>query len=68
MVLPKVFCLTNFVRGPFCFTKILVSKKNMDEMVGEFQGFPSEIFCLTVPKKIVGEPFSVSLFSGIEKC
>ena len=27
-----------------------------------------ESFCLTVPKKFVGEPFSVSLFSGIEKC
>ena len=33
----------------------------------ECHDFPSEIFCLTVPKKIVHEPFSVSLISGIEK-
>ena len=35
--------------------------------MGEYQNFPSKIFCLTVPKKFVGEPFSVSLNSGIEK-
>ena len=29
--------------------------------------FPSKIFCLTVPKNAVGEPFSLSLISGIEK-
>ena len=34
---------------------------------GEYQDFPSKIFCLTVPKNFVGEPFSVSLISGIEK-
>ena len=34
---------------------------------GEYQYFPSINFCLTVPKKFVGEPFSVSLISGIEK-
>ena len=26
-----------------------------------------KIFCLTLPKNLVGEPFSVSLISGIEK-
>ena len=34
MVLPKIFCLTtrkNFVRGPFCFTKFLVSKKFLEK-------------------------------------
>ena len=36
-------------------------------MKGGYQDFPSEIFCLTVPKKIVGEPSRVSLISGIEK-
>ena len=35
--------------------------------MGEYQNFPSKIFCLTVPKNFVGEPFSVSLNSGIEK-
>ena len=29
--------------------------------------FVSKIFCLTVPKNFVGEPFSVSLLSGIER-
>ena len=36
-------------------------------MGGKDQDFPSKIFCLTVPKKAIGEPFSHSLFSGIEK-
>ena len=26
-----------------------------------------EVFCSTVPKNFVGEPFSISLISGIEK-
>ena len=29
--------------------------------------FPVEIFCLTEPKNAVGEPFSLSLISGIKK-
>ena len=28
---------------------------------GEYRDFPSKIFCLTVPKNFVKEPFSVSL-------
>ena len=32
--------------------------------MGLYQNLPSKIFCLTGPKK---EPFTVSLFSGIEK-
>ena len=34
---------------------------------GKYQKFPSKNFCFTVPRKFVGEPFSVSLISGIEK-
>ena len=34
---------------------------------GEYQDFPSQIFCLTVPKNFVGEPFGVSLIAGTEK-
>ena len=49
-----------------CFRKFLVAKKFMDKKGGH-QNFPSKTFCLTVPKKFVGEPFSVSLISGIEK-
>ena len=33
----------------------------------EYHHFPSKISCLTVPKNSKGEPFSVSLISGIEK-
>ena len=33
---------------------------------GEVSRFPSKIFCRTVPKNAVGEPFSLSLLSGIE--
>ena len=29
--------------------------------------FPSKFFCLTVPKNILGEPFSVSLILDTEK-
>ena len=39
----------------------------MDKKAGEYQDFPLKIFCLTVPKIFVGEPFSVSLISGVEK-
>ena len=31
------------------------------------QNFPSKLFCLTVPRSFIGEPLSVSLFSGTEK-
>ena len=56
-----------------CFRKIPVVKKFLDKRwggggeVSRCQDFPSKVFCLTVPKNFVGEPFSVSLFSGVEK-
>ena len=72
-----IFCQNFFVsqcrkisqRNPFdlCFRKYPVAKKFMDKG-GEYQDFPSKIFCLTVPKNFVGESFSASLISGIEKC
>ena len=34
---------------------------------GEYQDFPSKIFCLTEPKIFVGESFTVALSSGSEK-
>ena len=49
-----------------CFRKILAAKSFWIKR-GEYQKFLSKIFCLTVPKKFVGEPFSVSLISDIEK-
>ena len=71
-----IFCQNCFVsqyqktrRGTIaCFTKFLVSKKFMDMRGGGGeQDFLWKIFYLTVPKKFVGEPFRVSLISGIEK-
>ena len=35
--------------------------------ISRFSIFCRNFFCLTVPKNFVGEPFSVSLISGIEK-
>ena len=50
------------------FQKISGSEKHYgSEGGGEYQNFLSKIFCLTKPKNFVGEPFSVSLISGIEK-
>ena len=44
------------------FRKFLVSKKLMDRRGGgEYHDFQSEMLCLTVPKEIVQESFSVSL-------
>ena len=39
----------------------------MDRRGGEYQGFPSKIFCLTVPKISAAESFIVALNSGTEK-
>ena len=44
-----------------------VAKKFMDKRGGEYQDFPSNFSCLSVPKNAIGEPFSLSLISGIEK-
>ena len=33
----------------------------------EYRNFPSKKFCLKVPKHFVGETFSLSLVSGIDK-
>ena len=50
-----------------CSRKFLVAKKFFDKRGGEYQDFASNFFCLTVTKNAVGEPFSLSFFSGIEK-
>ena len=49
-----------------CFRKFLLAKMFMDKREGKYQDFPSKTFSLRVPKKIVGERFSVSLISGFE--
>ena len=49
------------------FEKFLIAKKFIDKKWGEYQDFPSKVFCLTMPKNFAGQPFRVSLTSGIEK-
>ena len=49
-----------------CSGKFPVAKKFMDKKNGEVSRFPSKVFCLTVPKKIVRKRTKVSLTSGIE--
>ena len=58
-----------FRRGTLlcCVSENFRQPKSLWIRRGEYQDFPSKIFCLTVPKSFVGEPFSVSLISGIEK-
>ena len=51
-----------------CFTEFLASKRFLEKRwLGEYQEFPSKSFCLTLPKKFVGEPISVPLYLGIDK-
>ena len=40
-----------------CFRKVLLAKTFMDKREGKYQDFPSKIFCLTMPKHFVEEPF-----------
>ena len=49
-----------------CFGTFPVVNKFMDKK-GECQDFPSEVFRLTVPRNAVGDSFSLSLISCIEK-
>ena len=49
-----------------CFRKFVVAKKFTVKKAGEYQNFPSKLFCLKVPKNFVGEPFILPLISRIE--
>ena len=49
-----------------CFRKFGISKNFMHNR--GYDKFPWKLFCLTVPKNFVNEPFSVPLLSGIKKC
>ena len=41
-----------------CFRKIMVNKKFVEKFFwGGYQDFQPKMFCLTVPKNLVGEPF-----------
>ena len=50
-----------------CFRNFLVPKNVRDKRGGGYHDFLSKLFCLTVPKNFVGQPFRVSLISDIEK-
>ena len=68
----EVFCLgapKNFAWNPFvlCFGMFPVAIEFMEKNGGDYQNFPATTFFLTVPKKFVGEPSSVSLFLRNEK-
>ena len=59
----------NFRRG-ICYCCINFGhRKSLDKRgEGDYQDFPSKIFCLTVPKLPWGESYSVSFFFGYRKC
>ena len=50
------------VSDNFCWRKSLWERRGE----GEYRKFPTKIFCLSFPKPFVGEPFSLSIVSGIE--
>ena len=56
-----------FRRGTVYCCKNFGYRESLDKRWGEYRDFPSQIFCLTVLKNFVGEPFSVSLIAGTEK-
>ena len=57
----------NFVGNPsvLCFRIFPEAKMFMDKK-GEYQEFPSKVFCLTLLTNFVVEPFSVKIISGIK--
>ena len=63
LTVPKIYVVNPSM---LCFRKFPEAKMFMDKK-GEYQDFPSKVFCLTLLTNFVGEPFSVKLFSGIEK-
>ena len=59
--------LKNFLKGPFSVSLIRVSKIFMlRRVMPRFSSFCRNFF-VSVPKNFVGESFSVSLISGVEK-
>ena len=56
----------NFRRGILYCCINFGYRKSLDKR-GEYQDFPSKIFCLTLRKFSVGESFTVAVISGSEK-
>ena len=44
-----------------CFRKFRAAKKFLDKNGGGCQDFPSNVFCLILPKDFIEESFSVSI-------
>ena len=44
-----------------CFRKFPEAKKFLDKNEGGCQDFPSNVFCINLPKDFIEEPFSVSI-------
>ena len=57
----------NFRRGIFHCCINFGYRKSLEKRGGEYQDFPSKIFCLKVPNISVGESFTVAIFSGTEE-
>ena len=68
--LSKTFRLTvpkNFVREPFCVSKIFWNRRIfMDRRREENHVSPSKLFCLTVPKIFAGGTLVFQKCSGVE--
>ena len=57
-----------FRRETFQCVTTFGCRRSFDKRGGrQYQDYLSKFFCLTVPKNIVREPYSVSLISGMEK-
>ncbi len=51
----------NFRKGILYCCNNFGYRKSLEKRGEEYQDFPSKIFCLTLPKNAIGEPFSLSL-------
>ena len=50
-----------------CVSENFRYQQNLWIRRGDYQGFPSKVFCLTVSKNAVGVSFSLSIISAMEK-
>ena len=72
MIFRRKFFVSQFQKfqgEPFCAVSQIYfgSEKVFVKKGGVVKRFSAEKFCLTVPKKFVGEPFDVSLIPRIER-
>ena len=68
-VFPVDFCVSKcriFLQGKALVFHYFRVSRNFKDKRG-YKDFLRNLFCLTVPKSFVGESFTVSLNSGVEK-